>query len=684
MRLAQAPRRFAAPVAIIAVAGALVTVAPVSADAASRKPWHPRPRAVTAAQPARPSGAVREVLVKYRQGVSRAAAQAVRSQRQATLRQHLPYSGADVLAVPSGSTAGALSASLQRDPRVEFAMPNLPVHRLATDMLPSEWGLDNQGQPIPYFNDAIGGYDTANPTPGVPDVDIDAPQAWAAHGQGKRSVVVAITDSGVDINHPDLAPAVYTNRGEIPGNGKDDDGNDLVDDVHGWDFCHDDASVYDNPSEDEHGTHVAGTIAAANDGQGVVGVAPGVSILPVKFLGREDGADGCSDLAQAVDAIFYAVSQGARIINASWGLELDTVTDSRTITQLNDLIKELGEQYGVLLVAAAGNEGVDLDHAQFRNYPAALTAPNVLTVAAIGSRGQLMAESDYGRRSVDLAAPGMSILSTVPDNGTVPGYDDDYAWADGTSMAAPHVSGVAALLLSAHPRMTALQLAARIKASVKRDSALTSRTVTGGIVDAELALRPGTLMTTSLSRSSVSYGAKITVTGLLRDAVTYTPLPKQKIRLYAQLPGRTTWAYAGTFLTGSKGTAVVTRTMAATTRFQWRFAGTSAQPARDSVLSGVTVRALVTGTLSATTARRGQAVTLAGKVSPGLRAPRVWLQRKVGTTWRTLATAVPSAHGEYRFVVRPSSRGVWTLRVVRPSDGLRAVGSTSARTLRVS
>ncbi len=280
------------------------------------------------------------------------------------------------------------------------------------------WGLHNEGQ---AFMEPLG-----IPLTGRPDADIDAPEAWAQR-EDASDVIVAVIDTGVDISHPDLRDIIWVNEGEIPDNGIDDDGNGYVDDVHGWDFYHDDNTVFDDAVDDDHGTHVAGTIAAvANNSTGVAGIAWGAKIMPLKFLGPDGGAT-----SDAIRAITYAAQHGATLSNNSWG-------GGGYSEALRLAIKEAG----ILFVAAAGNDALDNDI--FPHYPSSYDLDNVIAVAASDWVDGLASFSNYGQQSVDLAAPGFWILSTVPG-----GYD----WFAGTSMAAPHVAGAAALLIAAFPEM---------------------------------------------------------------------------------------------------------------------------------------------------------------------------------------------------------------------------------------
>ncbi len=260
----------------------------------------------------------------------------------------------------------------------------------------------------------------------------------------------------------------------LAANGIDDDGNGYVDDVHGWDFCNDDNTVHD-AGADGHGTHVAGTIAASLNGTGTVGVAPGVSIMALKFI--DDGwACGTDDLAIA--AIDYAASFGVRVINASWGgPQPSTVLDAAIADS------------GALFVAAAGNGGQDLDRPSGdRYYPASSTLPNVLAVAAVDQSGRLASFSNYGTATVDLAAPGTNILSTYPAD--LDCRNPCYAWSAGTSMAAPHVSGVAALVGSRQPALLATPVAmrARLLATGRALPPTAGRTATGRLVNAARAI----------------------------------------------------------------------------------------------------------------------------------------------------------------------------------------------------
>ena len=294
------------------------------------------------------------------------------------------------------------------------------------------------------------------------------PEAWDLGSPAE--VIVAVIDSGSTLDHPDLVNQFWTNPGEIAGNGTDDDNNGYIDDVHGANFINNTG----NPADDHgHGTHVSGTIAAQKDNNlGVAGVAPNAKLMALRFL----GATGGGYTSDAIKAIDYAVAKGAKVINASWG-------GGGYDTALNDAITR-AQTAGVLFVAAAGNSGVNADASPM--YPAAMTNPNIVSVAAIGqsswagSNDDLASFSNYGITSVDLGAPGVSIQSTYLSGG--------YTSMSGTSMASPHVAGVAAWLWGMFPAATYAQIKAALMQGVVPLASLAGKTVSGGRVDPALAL----------------------------------------------------------------------------------------------------------------------------------------------------------------------------------------------------
>ena len=332
-----------------------------------------------------------------------------------------------------------------------------PDFTLTRSLLPNDpsfsqlWGLSNTGQ-----------------SGGVVDADIDAAEAWNVT-TGSRSVVIGVIDSGIDVSHPDLAANIWRNPGEIAGNGIDDDRNGYVDDVTGWDFVSNDNVPQDG---DGHGTHVAGTIGAVgNDGRGVVGVNWQVSLLPLKFLSDS----GSGSTSAAIAAINYATAlrnRGVNIVatNNSWG-------GGGFSSSLRDAIRAHG-QAGILFVAAAGNESANNDTTPA--WPANYAEANVISVAALDRSDQLASFSNFGATTVHVGAPGVAIYSTTPGN--------RYASFNGTSMAAPHVAGIAGLLAAANPQATMAEIRSAILDSVVRVPSLAGRSTTGGRVNAAAAL----------------------------------------------------------------------------------------------------------------------------------------------------------------------------------------------------
>jgi subtilisin family serine protease len=290
--------------------------------------------------------------------------------------------------------------------------------------------------------------------------DIDAPAAWATRMSCAR---VAILDTGIDTDHPDLVGNL-AKSGDKPNNGKDDDRNGWVDDTYGLDVTKGEGSGED---DDGHGTHVAGIVAArTNNAQGVAGTCWSAQLLAVKFMNRR----GKGSTSNAISGIEYAVKQGVKIINCSFG-------SSTSSSSLKDAIS-YAQQHNVLLVIAAGNNGDDIDKTP--TYPASYPNSNILAVAATDNEDQLASFSNYGSSGVDLAAPGDDIVSTYLGGG--------YKTLSGTSMAAPYASGVAALLRKQEPDATAADLRYAIRSQVDKQPALKGKVGSGGRLNAARAL----------------------------------------------------------------------------------------------------------------------------------------------------------------------------------------------------
>ncbi len=366
-----------------------------------------------------------------------------------------------VLIQTYGADATAVSNWLAGDPDVAYYEPDAV---LEVQVMPNDpsfgtlWGLHNTGQ-----------------SGGTVDVDIDAPEAWDIT-TGSSDVVIAVIDSGVDYTHVDLVANMWTNPGETPGDGEDNDGNGYIDDVYGWDWAYDDDDPMDG---DGHGTHVSGTIGGVGDNAtGVVGVNWTVKIMALKFLNDS----GSGSTADAVSAVNYATMMkrdyGVNIVatNNSWG-------GGGASSSMSAAIEASGDE-GILFLAAAGNGGADEigdDNDVTPYYPATYDLDNIISVASITRTDARSVFSNYGAVSVDLAAPGSSIYSTLPG--------DSYGTYSGTSMATPHVSGVVGLMAALDPTASAGAIKSAIFSSVVPIPAMDGITATGGRLNAYAALQ---------------------------------------------------------------------------------------------------------------------------------------------------------------------------------------------------
>jgi serine protease len=324
-----------------------------------------------------------------------------------------------------GQDTKAMQRLMSLDSRVEYAELNYkyylnddPPQNIPNDLQPSLWGLNNTGQ-----------------NGGKPDADIDAPEAWAIHTGRHDAPIIALIDTGVDYNHPDLKDNLWTNPGEIPGNGIDDDGNGVVDDVHGYNAFEQTGDPMDGHS---HGSHCAGTIAGVgNNGQGVVGVNQRANLMAVKIFNNS----GSTNAAAIVRGINYATKMGARITSNSWGGGA-----------ASQAIYDAFNTSPALHIMAAGNDGTDNDKSP--HYPSSYDLANNVAVAASDRNDQRASFSCYGEKSVDIAAPGKDIFSTIPGG--------KYGTKSGTSMATPHVTGVAGLVVSMNPELSNDEIKARL------------------------------------------------------------------------------------------------------------------------------------------------------------------------------------------------------------------------------
>lgn len=317
-----------------------------------------------------------------------------------------------------------------------------------------------------------GNYETVR-IQSVAGIDIKMRQAWEVYDNStgpKRQVTVAIIDTGIDITHPELKDALWINEDEIPGDGIDNDGNGYIDDYNGWNFYDNTSQIY-HGAEDDHGTHAAGTISAARNNEGIAGINDSnyVKIMPLKVLGTAEGL-GTVDAVTA--AIRYAEANGASICNLSFG----------TLTSYPEL-QTLMQNSKMLFVVSAGNGdlrgvGYNIDNSPV--YPASYQLDNVITVANLMFDGNLDTSSNYGVQCVDLAAPGTYILSCTSEG--------SYGYMSGTSMSAPMVTGVAAMLYSYRTDISLLDVKQILINSAQPMESLTGKTAAGGMLDAYGAL----------------------------------------------------------------------------------------------------------------------------------------------------------------------------------------------------
>jgi len=412
-----------------------------------------------------------ELLIRFGAGVDDATMAEVRSLASAVVKERIESESLvaegkgvlDLLSLPAGIPVDTAIKRMANHPAVTFAEPNWIYTHQATSNDPyytngSLWGM---------YGDA---------TIPANQYGSQAGEAWAGGRTGSNTVYVGVIDEGIQFTHPDLDANVWNNPFD-PVDGVDNDGNGYVDDIHGWDFYSNNNSIYDGTGDD-HGTHVTGTIAAeGGNSTGVVGVNWNVTYIAAKFLGAFGGST-----ADAIEAIDYFVDLKVRhgmnivALNNSWG-------GGGYSQGLFDAINRAANA-GILFVAAAGNGGSDQvgdNNDTTASYPSNYNTDdpndptdydNVIAVAALTSTGGLASYSNYGSTTVDLAAPGSGVWSTVPDR--------TYASYSGTSMATPHVTGAAALYAAANPGATALQIKNAIFSSTTATASLSGKTVTGG------------------------------------------------------------------------------------------------------------------------------------------------------------------------------------------------------------
>lgn len=360
--------------------------------------------------------------------------------------------------IPAGFDIERAISIIRSNPIVDFAEKNYLVYALT---IPNDthwsklWGLYNTGQ-----------------SGGTSRSDIHAPEAWDI-STGSPNVIVAVIDTGIDYNHAELDDNIWLNSGECGSgketNGIDDDGNGYEDDWHGWDFVSDDNDPMDDNSQNQsyHGTHVAGIIGAiGNNGAGVAGVTWDVQLMPLRVL-DEEGTGSTADIINAID---YATDNGAHISNNSYGSSSYSQSAFNAISQ--------AQSAGTLFVAAAGNNSANNDSTPF--YPASYNLNIILSVLSTEDNDDLSGFSNYGHASVDIGAPGGEDGSQSNYNIYSTNYSQGYQYHAGTSMAAPYVTGGAALALGKCPQMTYSQLKARILETADYVSYLSNKCVSDG------------------------------------------------------------------------------------------------------------------------------------------------------------------------------------------------------------
>jgi len=446
-----------------------------------------------------------ELIVKFKSGV--VTTQSLRTHQAlgaSVMRRFSSIPNLERIKLPAGLSVKDAVMQYMADPGVEYAEPNY-IRRISAvpndNFFGQQWALRNTG----LF---------ANGTAGA---DIKAPEAWDIR-TGDSGIVLAVLDTGIDLNHADLVNNIWINPSEIPTNGIDDDTNSKVDDWRGWDFttcakfnpstgsCTVPKAESNNPSDDNgHGTHVSGIIGAGgNNGVGTAGVMWNVKIMALKMI----NADGDGSTADEIAAIDYAVmtkNRGVNIkaINASFGGSSFSTPERDAISAANTA--------GILFIAAAGNEQTDNDLAPV--FPASYSNPNfgglvnIISVAATDQNDRRASFSGYGLNSVQVAAPGVYILSTVP----IAIFPSGYNFFSGTSMAAPHVSGLAGLLSSYYANnFTYSQIRATILRYIDVLPTLAGWIQTGGRINAYRAL--SSLLTPTGLAPTVDSSSQITLT----------------------------------------------------------------------------------------------------------------------------------------------------------------------------
>lgn len=379
-----------------------------------------------------------EVLIKFKDTASQRAFKDIKNDYNASPLRRFKINNVYEYRLPSDMTPAKAKRIISKNPNIEFIEPN---YKIAVNKVPND----------PYYNNQYGMQ------------LIQMPSAWDIM-TGDKSIATAVIDTGVDYNHEDIAQNIWTNADEIPDNGIDDDNNGYIDDVRGWNF-------YDNTNDPidvhTHGTFMAGIIGALGDNnKGIAGVAWQSSIMSIRFTDRS----GSGYISNAIQAIQYAVNNGAKIINASWSGYGYSESLYRAI--------EYANSKDVLFVTSAGNGSTNIDESPV--YPACFNLANIITVTSVDQSNELASFANFGVNSVDITAPGVNIISTVPNN--------DYAYNSGASTSVPFVAGVCALLMSKYPESTSLEIKERLFAGADKIDLLNEKVAGSRRLNAHSAL----------------------------------------------------------------------------------------------------------------------------------------------------------------------------------------------------
>jgi len=623
------------------------------------------------AAPAEPASIAGELLVGFRPGVSAADRANARAAVGAAFAETVVpgtsrRAQVDLVRFPATMNMNAAIRAFEANPNVAYAEPNWVLTTAATSSDPFYTG----GQLWGMYGDTTS---TKN------EFGSKAGQAWAKDQTGSKSIYVGVIDEGIDFNHPDLNANVWVNPFD-PVDGVDNDGNGYVDDVRGWDFAFNNNTIYDGGNQDKHGTHVSGTIGARSNSIGVVGVSWDVTLISAKFLGPSGGST-----ANAVRAVNYftdlKVRHGLNIVatNNSWG-------GGGYSQSLHDAIIRAAKQ-DILFIAAAGNSSSNNDLTT--SYPSgyrstsatstetAATYDSVVAVAAIDSSGNLAGFSSFGATTVDLGAPGVGIISTLPGN--------NYAYYNGTSMATPHVTGAAALIAAA-TCLRGSELRTRLLQAVSPTASLSGKTATGGRLDLSdigpsACAPPDTTVPTitafTANPATVNVGATVTLTAAATDNVGVTS--------FVIARGATTLA--------SSSTGTVTATWTPSAPGSYSFTATASDAAGNSTTQSVTVTATAVAdtvapsvgmTATSSSIVVGQTTTLTATATDNVGVTSLAIKDNSGATvGGSSYTFAPSAPGSYTFTAeaRDAAGNVGTASIViTVSAATASATSVSGRT----